>query len=471
MEKEQKIYKKLKKEPPKIVFEDNLIEEAKKTSVKEATAYSFMDGFGLRYISPFALAVGANNTQIGLLSSLPSLLGNLSQLFTLKAMKHWTRKKIVYLGVFIQSLLWLALIGAGSIYFIFGNKELAPMFVVIIYTLLILAGAFSGPAWQSWMRDLVKKDIGVYFGRRSRIATTISLICTIIAGFILDYFKHTKIFLGFIILFSIAFIGRFISSRLMLKQYEPEFKSDDKYYFSLKDFIKRMHKNNFGRFVIYFSLVSLTVNISGPFLAVYMLKNLNFSYSYFMIITLASVITTLIFVRPWGKFADRYGNLKTMSINGMLIPFLPFLWFISIFFETKLAVLIFLFIVECFSGAIWAGFNIAAGNFIYDAVSRQRLAICATYFNILAGLGVLIGAMLGGLISSHYTTIFGLKSILFIFLLGGIARFAVYFIMKSKIQEVRKVENFDLKEHINQMKEKFSLGRSSKRFFELNSPD
>jgi MFS family permease len=470
MEKKEILNKKLKNkpEPPKIYFEDNLINETKKISVKEAGAYSVMDGFGLKYITPYALAVGASNTQIGIISSLPSLLGNLSQLLTLKVMKFWTRKKIVFFAVLLQSLMWLALLAVGSMYFIFGIKSLSSNLVIAVYTLLILFGAFGGPAWQSWMKDLIKKGIGIYFGKRSRIATTISLCCMIIAGFILDYFKKTNIFIGFVILFLAAGIGRFISARLMLKQYEPPIKIDDKYFFSLKDFIKRMHKNNFGRFVIYFSLVSLTVNISGPFLAVYMLKNLSFSYTYFMTVTLASVITTLLFVSPWGKFADKYGNLKTMKITGALTPLMPLLWLSSIIFTNPNTVFIYLILVECFSGAIWAGFNIAAGNFIYDAVSRQRVAICATYYNILAGLGVLIGSLFGGILSSKYETLLGMESLLFIFLLGGTLRFIVYFAMNSKIQEVRKVKHFSVKEHLISIKDKFRIGKSEKRYFEFN---
>lgn len=52
-----------------------------------------MDGAGSRYITPYALAIGANNTQIGLLTSIPSLLGNLSQLFTSKIIEKTSRKK------------------------------------------------------------------------------------------------------------------------------------------------------------------------------------------------------------------------------------------------------------------------------------------------------------------------------------------------------------------------------------------
>lgn len=446
------------------------IEGAKKISVKDAGAYSIMDGFGLRYITPYALAVGANNAQVGLISSLPALIGNLSQLFTIKAMKKWSRKKIVFLSNLLQAIMWLILIVAGSFYFIFDFKSQTPGLVILIYTLLIVFGAFGGPAWTSWMKDLVTVDSGKYFGRRSRIATLVALICMFIGGFILDYFKQTHIFIGFIILFFMAFIGRSASAYFTKRQYEPKFKNEDKYYFSFIQFIKRFHKNNFGRFVIYYALVSLAVNITSPFLAVYMLQNLKFSYIYYMAISLVSVITTLLFVGLWGKFSDKYGNLKTMNITGSLIPFLPLLWLGSIFFNNTDSIFFYLLIVESFSGIIWAGFNLAAGNFIYDAVSRERIAICTCYFNIISGAGVLIGAMLGGFISSSNFNFFGLSPILFVFLLGGIARLLIYFSMNSKIKEVREVKYFHVQkhitDHINEIGNKIIDINSYSKFFE-----
>jgi MFS family permease len=445
----------MKKE--KIIFEDKLIEKAKKTSVKEACAYSFMDGFGLRYITPYALAVGANNNQIGILSSLPSLLGNLSQIFSLKIMNFWTRKKIVHLAVLLQTLMWLALIAIGALYFIFDKKEITPNLVILIYILLIIFGSFGGPAWQSWMKDLVKKNSGSYFGNRSRIATLIALICMLLAGFILDYFKKTQIYLGFIIIFLIAFTGRFISSRLILKQYEPEFIHDKKDYFTIFQFIKRMTSSNFGKFVLYFSLVSLTVAICSPFFTVYMLKDLNFSYIKYMTVVFSSTLTTLIFVMPWGKFADKYGNLKVMNITGLFIPLIPFAWLLSIFIPKNL-IFPYLILIEGLSGIIWAGFNLSAGNFIYDAVSRQKIAICATYLNIISSFGVLLGATLGGFISSKNFIFLGLTPILSIFVLSGILRFLIYISMNKKLKEVRIVKKFKGFKIENHVKNKLKIG-------------
>ena len=60
--------------------ENKKIQQAKTISIKEGSAASLMEGFGTRYITPYALYLGASNTQIGLLSSFPGLLGSLAQI-------------------------------------------------------------------------------------------------------------------------------------------------------------------------------------------------------------------------------------------------------------------------------------------------------------------------------------------------------------------------------------------------------
>jgi len=429
--------------------EQILIEKTKKLSVKEAGAYSFMDGFGLRYVTPYALAVGANNSQIGLLSSVPGLLGTLFQLFTLKLMRYFTRKKIIFWSVFAQAVMWLVLILAGIPFFILGMKtSFSADAVIIIYTLLILVGAIGGPAWTSMMRDLVSKDRGEYFGRRSRISGAIALACMFIAGFVLDYFKQTHVFIGFIVLFFIAFLGRLGSALMFRKHYDPKFEVDDKKYFTLLDFVKKMRHNNFGRFVLYYSFLSFACALASPFFAVYILRDLGFSYTQYMITVVANSIVTMALMPIWGKFADRYGNLKVMKICGAFIPILPFLWILISLANSVFYAVIIVIVLEICSAIIWSGFNLAAGNFIYDAVSRERLAICSSYFNILNAVGALIGALIGGYLSSHNVTILGWNPILFLFLLSGVARVIVYFVMSRKIIEVREVKYFSLSRHI-----------------------
>ena len=460
--------------------EEKLKEKAKKLSIAEGSAYSVQEGFGLKNITPYALALGKNNPNInayiGFLSSAPALIGNLLQLFASRLLEKFSRKKIISTAVFSQALMWLSLIFVGFLFFRLSlNSNSSLLLLIFFYALLVVFGAFAGPAWISWMKDIVTKDSGKYFGKRNKICGSVALVSMLIAAFLLDHFKKTNLLLGFAILFFMAFIFRSISAFIFTKKYEPELKLEKEYYFSIKQFIKKMPYNNFGKFTIFISLISLATAIASPFFSVYMLKDLKFSYLQWTIVTISSSLASLFFMPVWGKFSDKYGNLKSMKISGFLVFLVPTLWLFSpLFLSHKLFLLFYLIIIESFSGMVWAGFNLTSSNFIYDAVTRQRIAICASYFNLINAAGIFIGATLGGFVSSLNFSFFSLTPILFIFLLSAIARFIAYAVMMPKIKEVRQVKEFNVKEHTKE-KLKFLNPKTMLDIFNLKiikpSPD
>jgi MFS family permease len=193
-----------------------------------------------------------------------------------------------------------------------------------------------------------------------------------------------------------------------------------------------MKDNNFGRFTIYVTLMDLMVNLASPFFAVYMLLELNFSYLVIAIVTLSASVTTVLFMPIWGKFSDKYGNLRSLRICGLLIPAIPVLWLVS-------PNPFYLIIVEGISGILWAGFNLASVNFIYDAASKQRRGICFAYFGVLDGICIFVGATLGGLFATYVSVGF-MTTLFLLFLISGVLRLVVSAIMLPKLKEVRKVE-------------------------------
>lgn len=433
--------------------------QAEKISMKEGSSYSVMDGFGLRYITPYALAIGASNIAIGILGSLPSLLGNLAQLPILKLTKRVSRKKIVFTSVLFQAILWLPIIFIGFLYFVFKiNSSLATILFIFSYTLMIVSGTIAGPPWNSWMKDIVKEKSGSYFGKRNRVNGFVAILSLLAAGIILNYFGK-QAFTGFLIIFFIACLGRFFSAYLLKKQYEPKFKFEDSYYFNALQFIKKMSFNNFGRFVIFVSLISFATAIASPFFAVYMLKDLNFSYLSFTFVILIPAVSAIIFMPFWGRFTDKFGNVKALKSTGIFIPLIPFFWLVTLIIIKINPNLIipYLLITETFSGFIWSGFNLSAANFIYDAVTRQRMALCVAYFNLLNAFGIFIGAILGGLIASQKTPIMGIRPLIFVFILSGFLRLIFAFIFRSFIKEVRPVEKGRIVKHLKE-EIKYTIG-------------
>jgi len=409
-------------------------EKTMKLSIKEGASASAMTGFGSDYITPYALALNANNAQIGFLSSIPGLLSPLSQIFGSKLMEKYSRKKIIVFFVFLQALMWLPILLLSLLFWKNIFSIYLPIILIVFYAIYAILGAIAGPSWFSLMGDIVPGKIrGRYFGKRNKIAGVVALIATITAAFILDFFK-TKGFLliGFSLLFFLACIFRLFSSSLFKKHYDPHFKLEKGYYFSIFQFIKKAPSNNFGRFVIFVALIQFATIIAGPFFAVYMLKDLGFSYTTFMLVNISSSIASLLFMPLWGKFSDKFGNRELLRIGAFLIPFFPILWL----FSSSPTYLI--LVPQLLGGIGWAAFNLATSNFIYDSVTPQKRGICVSYYNIFIGTGVFLGATLGGLMA-HYLTITFMNKLLFIFLTSGVIRLLIALIMMPRIKEIKKV--------------------------------
>ena len=411
---------------------------SRRLSIKEGIFAAAKGSVGDYYISPFAIAIKMSSSAVALLSSIAGLLGPLTQIFGSRLIEKYSRKKIILKAVFFESLMWLPLALIAFLYFKGILVPFLPFLLMFSFALYVIIGNLAGPAWFSWMGDLVDKEYrGRWFSKRNLITGFISITLALLASFFLTYFtnKNWTMF-GFIILFSLAFIFRIISWSVFKKQYEPKIKLKKGYYFSFWEFVKKAPQTNFGKFSIFRAIFAFACSISSPLIAVYLLRQLEFTYTTYMIIILSSSVFTLLVLGMWGKFADKYGNYKVMGITSILIPIIPILWVIS-------PSPIYLVLVPAIiSGVSWAGFNLASGNFIYDNVVAEKRGLVVSYYNMLNGIGIFLGAGIGALLIKFLTIDF-IEPILFIFFLGGIARMIVVFIWIPKIKEIRKTEKLD----------------------------
>ena len=195
------------------------------------------------------------------------------------------------------------------------------------------------------------------------------------------------------------------------------------------DFLKRF--DNFGKFAVYQALFNFVLMIASPFFAVYMLQELNFNYITFMIVTISSTIFYLLFVPLIGKFSDKYGNRLLLHTGAFLFSINPILW---IFIKSPLLLIL---IPQMIVGLANAALVIGHINFTYGSVSKEHRAICTAYANILIGIGVFFGSLLGGLIINYAHPSF-INTFVFVFLISAIGRFAVSFIFLKILKDEKK---------------------------------
>lgn len=411
----------------------------KRNKIKKSLKFSFVDGifasgmtgFTQEYFAPFLLLLGATVKHIGMLSALPNLFASLMQLKSADLTEKLnSRKKIIYIFVLLQAV---ALVPMAIIALL---GKAGPILFIIIIVLFASFGALAAPAWGSLMSDLVPRNKrGTYFGWRTRTLGFITVGTTFIAGFVLNVMKKVNIFYGFVMIFSLAFIFRAISWYFLIKMHELPLEHKKEHYFNFVDFIRGMRKSNFAKFVLFVSMMNFSVNIASPFFTVLMLRDLHFDYLLYTLITVTATFTIYLTIDRWGRHADKVGNLKIIKFTSPLVGFIPLLW---IFNRNP----VFLIFAQIYSGFLWAGFNISTSNFIYDAVTPQKRTRCISYFNVLNGLALCIGALFGGFLLQWLPPLFGYK-ILTLFLISSLLRCIIGIIMPSGLKEVRSVEYID----------------------------
>jgi MFS family permease len=425
----------VKKKDSKRVKE--LKHSARKRSIKEGIFAAGKNSFGDNYISPFAVAINTSSSLVALLTSITGLLGPLSQIFSSRLIEKYSRKKIILKSIFLESLMWIPLIIIAILFYKGIFLNILPFILLVSFSIYMILWNVTNPPWFSWMGDIIdEKHRGRWFAKRNLIVGFVILILTISSAFFLDYFeKNNWLMFGFMILFFLALISRLICFRIFKKTYEPKIKLEKGDYFSFWDFLINARKNNFGRFSIFKALLNSSIYIYASLITIYLLRYLEFSYLIYMIILLSQILFSLIVLKLWGKFADRYGNYRVLYITTILIPIVPILW---ILFESPIYLI---FVPALISGVSWVGFNLATNNFIYDNVSPKKRGFAISYYNMFNGIGIFFGAVIGAFLIKFLKTSF--EPILLIFIISSLMSIVVVFFWIPQIKEIKKTEKFE----------------------------
>ena len=410
-------------------MKEDSIKRSLRYSIYDGTAYAVMEGCTASFLTPFAVALNASLSLIAALTYVPQLAGSFMQLFASKLIGLVKdRKRILVVSSFIHAVLWVPLLLMPY------ATEKQKYLIIIYVSLQEIVSQIMNPVWNSWMGDLVPKyERGAFFALRNKIVGISSFAATLAAGLILNYFSPKRPFLGFAILFFVAFAARAISGvfKNMMENPPPDIAHEEK--FSITEFVKRMDKTNYGHFVIYIVLFKFAVNIASPFFAVYLLKSLKFTYMQFTIVTVSELIASFFIISLWGRLIDSRGTKFVFCITGILASVVPMFWLFSANFYYLAA-------VAAFSGVAWSGFNLSSSNFIFDAVKPENRVRCISYYKFFEGMAIFMGAALGGALIDHTPKWLIVSGFFFLFLLSAVLRLLISILMLPALKEARLIE-------------------------------
>jgi MFS family permease len=171
-----------------------------------------------------------------------------------------------------------------------------------------------------------------------------------------------------------------------------------------------------------------------------MLEHLNFSYITFMIVTASSTIFYLISLPLVGKFSDRFGNIKLLYISNLMFFLNPLMW---IFIKSPILLIL---IPQLITGISNSTLIIASTDFAYDSVSPQKRGVCISYLNLLIGLGIFAGSLVGGALVK-YSGISAVFPFFLVFGISAVCRLLSGILFLPKIKDERKFENLPPQPH------------------------
>ncbi len=402
-------------------------------SLKDGIFASVMGGITDHYSIPLALFLGATVQQVGLIVAVPGLLGSLSQLFAARIV-YWigSRLRLVVRLVLTQASLLLCI---AVLPWLEMANRVNLLLVVLVFA--ALCGGLAGPAWGSVMSDYIPaRKRGRYFGWRSRVLGVVTITSVIAAGLLLFAFQRWFYPAGFFTLFLLAALARYASGYFIGQMDEPPHRRDPANDFTFYKFVARFRESNFLKFVIFTACLNFACYLAAPFFAVFMLRDLHFNYLTYMSLQVCSSVAALFALPLWGKHADLVGNVRVLRLSSFLAALIPLFWLLS---HHPL----YLACVQMIAGFAWSGVTLAAGNFIYDAVTPQKRVRCIAYYNVINGVALFLGCLLGGFLASRLPPMLG-YGLLSLFLLSGFTRLLFYLTLSRSFREVRAVERVSM---------------------------
>lgn len=400
-----------------------------RASMGDGASFGVMVGVGESYLAAFALAIGLGEISAGLVSSIPLLVGGVLQLISLRAVawfggeKRWILFCATLQGLSFFPLVWAAL--SGSI-------ALVPL--LAIASLYWAGGLASGPPWNTWMESIVPARIRPgYFARRTRTSQICTLVGLVGGGTMLQWADNRGYaLLGFAAIFATAALFRFWSVSWLARHKTPDsytaglnlrrplaaqssVASDSKSRPGNSQSTTKATYQGSGisgvRLLSYLVAVQLMVQISGPYFAPYMLRQLEFSYSQFVTILAVGFLSKIIALSFWGKFSRRYGAKRLLWTGGVGLVPLSSLWILS----DNLYLLAF---VQALSGVMWAAYELGFFLMFFETLPIEKRTRMLTYYNLASMIALCSGAFVGAAMlrflggdQSAYWVLFGVSSI------------------------------------------------------------
>lgn len=386
---------------PKAVLTDEEIKKGLGIVIWDGLAAEVMTSFtGGAFLVALALLLGANNVQIGILAALP-MFTNIFQLLSVWLVGKFHNRRAV--AVYCSFLARIPLIFIGCNVLLFSSESVNMLIFFLFFHYLF--GSIAGPSWNSWMKDMVpEKMLGVYFSRRGRYTQTLNVVLSLLLAFLIDFVRNNYDqyeLETYGIFFITAGIAGIIGAYTLSKASEPQSYLSNTNVFAL---FKLPLKNiNFRRLLVFNSAWVFALNIATPFFTVFMIKSMGLPLSYIIVLSVISQVASILTIRIWGVFSDRYSNKSIIALSAPIYILCIIAWCFAGIYTHLYSNLALLTLIHIFSGIATSGINLAFTNIGLKLAPKKDAIVYLSVKNIITAVFSSLGPLLGGYLADVFS--------------------------------------------------------------------
>lgn len=391
------------------------------STLEGSTARTIFTLTGGAFLVGFAKYLGANDQIAGIIAAVPVLAGIIMAFSPILFERLENRKSIICLFCFIGRLMLGAMI---LIPFYNVSNKIKLILLMTIFLMANLFIQFTLPAVQAWQLNITPEGIrGSYFGKRESIVLGTVTVLTLLMGQILDKFeKIGQQFTGFVVLYTLVIILAVFNIIIFSRIKEPKSKVGDVKLSLRKVLTLPIINKKFMRLVLLLIIWNFGFQLGTPFTVVYMVSGLKLSYGVITLLAVLASVTSVVFVRYWGRVADNKSWIYLLKLMVILQMLSFFIWFLI----NKYTLAPLLPVAHILSGAAISGVNIAVGNLQYEYSPEENKTVFLGFSSAVGGVfgfsGTIVGSYLMKAAEKYNISVFNFNigNLQLLFLLAGV---------------------------------------------------
>jgi len=386
---------------------------------------SLSSGMVAPFVGPYAVKeLGASSSEMGWLQSVSNISNNVMQFFWGRLSDRLGRRvPFIVFGGLIAALLWVPLLFLNS----------ASQLVLLIAIQAFL-GSMAMPAWIALIGDLVPhRRLGRANATINMWASVGNITATLISGMIMVWVGGTfrQQLIAPVI---VATLCGLTSSIIMfrVKEKRPDKKPEKTFTTDLFAAFRLAEKSpDFVKYCVCSATFTFFMSIAWPLFAITQVKVLGASMMEIAMLSVVQGITTIIFIRWAGRFADTVGRkplLLFVRFSYITVP-------LAYAFSPNIYILIG---IGAFWGAVAAFEQASVTTYLLDVTPEMHRGSFAAIYNLLIGAVTFCGSLIGGYLSdltiSRYGLVLGLQIVYTVSAVGRGIGAATYFKLKETLK-------------------------------------